>query len=132
MTGQILLASDGSDHALRATAEAVRLSKLNRSEVVVLYVLNAERDMDDSGKAYPEVENQLAETISVLQGAKVQYSVEYLHGEPGNAIAKFANNQECSCLVVGSRGLNAMQEMVLGSVSYKLMKSVACPVLVVK
>jgi len=33
---------------------------------------------------------------------------------------------------VGSRGLNSLQEMVLGSVSHKIAKRVQCPVLIVK
>ena len=132
METKLLLASDGSEHALRATAEAVKLAKLNRSEVVILYVLNADRDMDESGKVYPDIENQLTETKRVLQKSDVPYSVEFLYGEPGSAIAKYTNSQKCGYLVVGSRGLNTMQEMVLGSVSYKLMKSVECPVLIVK
>ena len=132
MDTKLLLASDGSGHALRATAEAVRLAKLSNSEVVILYVLNSDRDMDDSGKVNPDVENQLTKTKQVLQEAGVPHSVEFLHGEPGNAIAKFANSQKFGYLVVGSRGLNTMQEMVLGSVSYKLMKTVECPVLIVK
>jgi isocitrate dehydrogenase len=35
-------------------------------------------------------------------------------------------------VVIGSRGLNTLQEMVLGSVSYKVAKRVKCPVLLVK
>jgi nucleotide-binding universal stress UspA family protein len=39
----------------------------------------------------------------------------------------------CSDLmIIGSRGLNSLQEMVLGSVSYKVIKRVQCPVLIVK
>ncbi|EGR8654283.1 universal stress protein, partial [Listeria monocytogenes] len=33
---------------------------------------------------------------------------------------------------IGSRGLNSLQEMVLGSVSHKVMKRVNCPALIVK
>lgn len=35
-------------------------------------------------------------------------------------------------VLVGSRGLNLLQEMVLGSVSHKVMKRVHCPALIVK
>lgn len=35
-------------------------------------------------------------------------------------------------VLVGSRGLNSVQEMVLGSVSHKIAKRVQCPVLIVK
>lgn len=43
-----------------------------------------------------------------------------------------ANDQQFDLLVIGSRGLNTLQEMVLGSVSHKVVKRADCPVLVVK
>ena len=35
-------------------------------------------------------------------------------------------------VIIGSRGLNSLQEMVLGSVSHKVVKRVKCPVHIVK
>ncbi|MGM0899696.1 MAG: universal stress protein [Bacillota bacterium] len=35
-------------------------------------------------------------------------------------------------IIIGSRGLNALQSMVLGSVSHKVMKRASCPVMIVK
>jgi nucleotide-binding universal stress UspA family protein len=55
-----------------------------------------------------------------------------LCGEPGPEIVKYANEQKVDIVVIGSRGLNALQEMVLGSVSHKVMKRVNCPALIVK
>ncbi|WP_256592904.1 universal stress protein [Pseudomonas sp. 2822-17] len=43
-----------------------------------------------------------------------------------------ANNGEYDIVIIGSRGLNPFQEMVLGSVSHKIAKRVECPVLIVK
>lgn len=47
-------------------------------------------------------------------------------------IVKYANDQKVDIVVIGSRGLNALQEMVLGSVSHKVMKRAHCPALIVK
>ena len=55
-----------------------------------------------------------------------------LHGEPGPTIVEYANKQSCDMVVIGSRGLNKLQEMVLGSVSHKVAKRVNCPVLISK
>lgn len=55
-----------------------------------------------------------------------------LHGTPGPEIIKYANEQQVDLVVIGSRGLNSLQEMVLGSVSHKVMKRVNCPALIVK
>ena len=55
-----------------------------------------------------------------------------LKGNPSQEIIKYVNAEEIDQLVIGSRGLNTFQEMVLGSVSHKVMKHVNCPVTIVK
>ena len=50
----------------------------------------------------------------------------------GSEIVKYANEQKVDIVVIGSRGLNALQEMVLGSISHKVMKRVNCSALIVK
>ncbi|RCK13159.1 universal stress protein [Bacillus licheniformis] len=48
------------------------------------------------------------------------------------AIVSYANHHDVDIVIIGSRGLNTLQEMVLGSVSHKVAKRVKCPVLIVK
>lgn len=67
-----------------------------------------------------------------LQSNNITYKLLFLHGEPGPTIVEYANQKSFDLLVIGSRGLNSLQELVLGSVSHKVIKSVKCPVLVVK
>jgi len=62
----------------------------------------------------------------------VTYDVKILRGEPGPTIVNHANKNEFDLGVIGSRGLNTLQEMELGSVSHKVMKRVNCPALIVK
>lgn len=45
---------------------------------------------------------------------------------------EFANKGDFDVAIVGSRGLNTLQAMVLGSVSHKIVKRVKAPVLIVK
>jgi SulP family sulfate permease len=52
--------------------------------------------------------------------------------EPGPTIVKYVNENNFDVVVMGSRGLNAIQEFVLGSVSHKVAKRANCPVLIVK
>lgn len=52
-----------------------------------------------------------------------------LYGEPGPSIVYYANKEQFDLVIIGSRGLNSLQEMVLGSVSHKVVKRVKCPVL---
>lgn len=55
-----------------------------------------------------------------------------LKGEPSEEIIRYVNEKEIDQLVIGSRGLNTFQEMIVGSVSHKVMKYVKCPVTIVK
>lgn len=138
MSGKILLASDGSDHALRATEEAIKLAKALDKEIVVAYVVDFDRSKEDVLHSNSSLEReqkrkkQLESTEQKLINESVAYSVKMLHGVPGPAIVDYANEHEVSYVVLGSRGLNGLQSMVLGSVSHKVAKRVKCPVMIVK
>lgn len=129
MTTKMLLASDGSTHAFRATEEAIKLAKLNDSEVIIAYV---QKDNEKTATDSEESIKQLKGTEELLKASSIRYRIQTLTGDPGEAISDFANSQAFEFLVIGSRGLNKMQEMVMGSVSYYVMKHAQCPVLVVK
>ena len=53
-------------------------------------------------------------------------------GEAGKVIANYANDNAVALVVLGRRGLNAMQEMVFGRVSTYVMKHINCSCLLVK
>lgn len=139
MFKNILLAWDGSEHSARAVDKAIEIAKCDKaSKVVVVYVR-------DSSKAKSEVlqnwntidvtntkEQRLKTIEERVKKEEISYELTVLHGEPGPAIVEYANKNEFDVVIVGSRGLNALQEMVLGSVSHKIAKRVNCPVLIVK
>ena len=79
-----------------------------------------------------ERKRKVARVEEVLREAGKQFKLTILHGTPGPEIVKYANEKQVDLVVVGSRGLNSLQEMVLGSVSHKVMKRVHCPALIVK
>ncbi|WP_050180342.1 universal stress protein [Domibacillus robiginosus] len=138
MSGRILLASDGSNHALRAAEEAIKLAKVLNKEIVITFVVDFDQSKKDVLHSVGSIEReqkrkkQLQSTEQKMKEAGVPYSVQLLHGIPGPAIVDYANREAVSYVVIGSRGLNSLQEMVLGSVSHKVAKRVNCPVLIVK
>lgn len=139
MYKHILLASDGSKNAVRAAKEAVKIaSKSDESIVDVVYVIDIDKSKYDvlhsNSKEEVDIERRKknSEVIQYLNEAQVNYKTTILKGRPGPEIVKYANEQRVDIVVIGSRGLNALQEMVLGSVSHKVMKRVNCPALIVK
>lgn len=139
MFRKILLAADGSDHSVRASKKAAELAKLNGvNEITVVYVIDGQTSKEDvlhnQDRAVVEEKRKrrLQPVTDLLDSEDLHYKLERLHGEPGPAIVEFANKNEFDIVVVGSRGLNGLQEMVLGSVSHKVAKRVKAPVLIVK
>lgn len=139
MFKRILLASDGSDHSVRAAKKAVELAKLNgNSEITVVYVVDGQTSKEDvlhnPDRAVVEEKRKirLQPVTNMLEEENLNFRYEKLLGEPGPAIVEYANKNDFDIVVVGSRGLNGLQEMVLGSVSHKVAKRVKAPVLIVK
>ncbi|MBB5174006.1 universal stress protein [Texcoconibacillus texcoconensis] len=139
MFKHVLLAADGSDHSLRATEKAIGLiSTQDDSFMTVFYAVDTQTAKTDVLHHYDgdmlkeERKKRLAGVEEMLQKANVNYEIVERHGEPGPAIVQFANESEFDAVVVGSRGLNGFQEMVLGSVSHKVAKRVEAPVMIVK
>ncbi|WP_349408460.1 universal stress protein [Pseudalkalibacillus sp. SCS-8] len=139
MFTQILLATDGSEHAMRAAEKASIIANANQqAKVTIVYVIDGATSKSDvlsegSKEAIEEKRKQrLQTTEDILRTHKINYEVKVLRGEPGPTIVKHANDQAYDLVVIGSRGLNTFQEMVLGSVSHKVAKRVQCPVMIVK
>lgn len=139
MYNNIMLAVDGSENSLRAAKHCVFLASLiEQCTIEIVYVA-------DYAKAKSEVlhaglgeelqhsrRKRLEPVEQLLIEQKLSYNVHILHGEPAPAVVEFANRHAVDLVVIGSRGLNSLQEMVLGSVSHKVVKRANCPVLVVK
>jgi nucleotide-binding universal stress UspA family protein len=64
--------------------------------------------------------------------AGVKYTETRLVGNPAESIARYARTNACEVIVMGSRGLGAVQGMLLGSVASKVLHLVDVPVTLVK
>ena len=139
MYQHILLAADGSENSLRAAKEAVKIAKLNPDTMVtIIFVIDMVKVKTEVLHAssneglYMERRQKIVPIEQLFQDEQIKCQVEMIHGSPGPEIIKYANTQNVDLVVIGSRGLNSLQEMVLGSVSHKVMKRVQCPAMIVK
>lgn len=139
MYKKILLAVDGSVHSERSTDHAIQLGKLTTdAEVEIIYVLDFSKSKSEvlhsgSAEALEQARRQKLKKIEgKFQTEGFSYKLTMKHGDPGPTIVSYANDNHFDLVIVGSRGLNSFQEMVLGSISHKVAKRVDCPVLIVK
>ncbi|WP_411345046.1 universal stress protein [Paenibacillus sp. WLX1005] len=139
MYNHILIAADGSDNSLRAAGEAVQLAQLNPQVTVeVLFVAEPDKIKDEVLQSHNHDEIQyhrqekVQPILDTFRHAGIEPKLTTVNGEPGATIVDYAHKQNVDLIVIGSRGLNSLQELVLGSVSHKVIKRAHCPVLIVK
>jgi len=139
MYQRILLAADGSKNSIRAAQEAAKIASLIPDSIVeILFVADMSKIKSEvlHSQNHEEIElkrNQKLTPVKELLSAKnVKHQIKIITGDPGPSIVEYANNEKVDMVIIGSRGLNALQEFVMGSVSHKVVKRVQCPVIVVK
>ena len=142
MYTNILLASDGSDCALRAATAAGILADKFQSR---LTLINAFQPIPTVGP-YGEVlftglddnytlemkDLALARAGQILDEMKVPYNGRQEIGDPAAEIVRVAEAEGCDLIVVGSLGQGALKSLLLGSVSDHIVHHAHCPVLVIR
>ena len=140
MFDKILLAVDGSDHALhaaRVAAEMARGMKPKEFRIVVSYdsipVYLGEPNMqfaiDNRKKDAEEILDKAIKEVGTIPG---EIHTEMIEGDPAAAIIEVANTRESNIIIMGSRGLGRLSGLLLGSTSQKVVAHAHCPVLVVR
>ncbi len=135
----IVIGIDGSRDSEAAVAEALRLAGDLGASVTFVCARVApnimlgepfyQRELDaQAGHARAVVDDALARAAE----AGVEADYEILDGPPAEAILSVAETHDADLLVVGSRGLGAVQGVLFGSVSKSLVTRSDRPVLVVK
>lgn len=136
---KIAVAVDGSEYAVRAAKFAINLAKhMPDAELEVIFVADFDKVKDDHllTKSTDIIEWKREKKVNpVVELAKIdniKARSVILKGKPNLEIIQYVNNNAVDHLVIGSRGRNTLQEMMLGSVSHKVVKRANCPVTVVK
>lgn len=136
---KIAVAVDGSENAWRAAKHAIMLAEyLPKARLEIIYVQDHNKAKDERLLSQsPESlvfqrEQKLHPIVALAGDSAVDAEIIMLKGNPSQEIITYVNDKKIDKLVIGSRGLNSFQEMVLGSVSHKVMKHVNCPVTIVK
>lgn len=128
-----LVAVDGSDHALRAVAEAARLAgqikDCSLNLVNVQHWLSREAaETELSGRGWKASEKARA----LLAATGTPWQLHVVMGEAADAIVALSGRLGCQTIVVGSRGLGATENLLVGSVAYKVIHLSPVSVLVVR
>lgn len=141
MFKRVVVGNDGSDNAVQAIEMAAEVAKANNAELIVAHVwhlpatayigapyapLDLSKQMDETKKSAND------RAVEVLDRFGIAGKLVELEGNPADAIIGLADDEKADLIVVGSRGLGAVERFVLGSTSERIVRHAACPVLVVR
>ena len=140
---KLIVPFDSSDNATRALQHAIRLAKENGStELVIVHA-------HEPPMVYGEVSLYLTEekarqmlrqhsddvlrpAIEMASKAGVSFVSEMLMGNIPKSIVECAERQGCDGIVMGTRGMGAIGNLVMGSVATKVIHLTKLPVTIVK
>ena len=139
---RILLATDGSKEAGRATETALSLAQKTGSELRVVHVhfWASESALDPEGldpAVREEVRGRASERLEELvgeieaSGGAVEGSCLRV-GRPDAQIVAEAEEVGAGLIVMGSRGFGRVRRALVGSVSDSVVRHAHCPVMVVR
>ena len=139
---KVLLAIDGSENSLRAVSYLIKRISTAKDQcqvalVNVQYPLHGTVATFVNGaqvKQYHHDEGMkmLAPAMTELSAAGIAHSHHLFVGQPAEVISRFAQEQGCDEIIIGSRGLGNFSSMLVGSVATKIIHTATVPVVLVK
>lgn len=146
---KILLATDGSDNALRAARLAGELSCQFDVPVVAVYVLLpvpalkkvADKNEDILSGAgsmaamrgtAKAAEDILKKSVQVLERAGARYTARWERGLPAQVLCEITETEQCDLIVMGRQGAARVARRSLGSVSEHVTRCAHRSVILVK
>jgi nucleotide-binding universal stress UspA family protein len=141
MFQRILVPTDFSEHADRATRIGADLSRRYEIQMTLLYVHEpttyelpdgyVENMPSHLDRVYDELNERLTQAgrLATALGA-CRLETRVLQGQIAQQIANFANDRDL--IVMGTHGRQGLQKLLLGSIAQSVLQRAPCPVLVAR
>jgi nucleotide-binding universal stress UspA family protein len=134
----ILVAVDGSNSSKKAFEKSLYLCQKCECKLHVVHVVNCELGGDSAtifdllDKIKTKAEKMLEDYKKEADKTNTQIEIMIKEGDPAQIIIELSEKNEYDLIVMGTRGRSTFQELLLGSVSLKVIHHASCPVMVVR
>ena len=145
MFRKFLVPTDGSEHSMRAAAQAVTLAQQVGGSMIAMAVIEpypfppiSESPFAGGSAAYDEraralAEEHLAQVSHAAQKANVPCETLAVDGlYPNEEIVAAAQKRGCDAIVMGTHGRKGVSKLFAGSVTQKVFAQASVPVIVVR
>jgi nucleotide-binding universal stress UspA family protein len=135
---KVLVATDGSEHSMKAVQRALELAEKQGAQVTLMSVAYYVGDFDEMP---PYVQEKLeAEARAALKKSKAVFDQKGIKVEtaleagmvPANNIISMAEKGKFDRIIMGSTGLSGLGRVLMGSTAAKVVANAPCEVTVVR
>ena len=142
MLSKILVPIDGSANSFRALEQAIFLAtKIQEAQITVLYIIE---DLPSLYIYSPKTIEKLhadykSESAKILERCKelasksgINIHTVLVEGDPASKIIAYSEMEGFDIIMMGSRGMGKFKEMIVGSISNKVIHHAKCSVMLVR
>jgi nucleotide-binding universal stress UspA family protein len=142
MLSKILIPVDGSENSFRALEQAIFLAtKIQEAKITALYVIEdppslyiyspkiMEKVRADYESAYTKI---LERSKEMANRSGINIHTVLVEGDPASKIIGYSEMEKIDIIIIGSRGMGKFKELILGSVSNKVLHHAKCSVMLVR
>ena len=142
MLSKILVPVDGSENSFRALEQAIFLAtKIQEAQITVVYIIE---DLPSLYIYSPKIIEKLhadykSEYTKILERCKemasnsgININTVLLEGDPASKIIGYSEMEKFDLIIIGSRGMGKFKEVIIGSVSNKVLHHAKCSVMLVR
>jgi nucleotide-binding universal stress UspA family protein len=136
---KVLVATDGSEHSMKAVQRALELAEKQGAQVTLMsvayYVANYLEGMPPNiqAKLQDEAKEALKKAKAVFDAKNIPVETVLEAGlVPANLIINKAQDGKFDRIVIGSTGMNALERILMGSTAAKVVAHAPCEVTVVR
>jgi len=137
----VLVPVDGSDNSYRALDAALLLSEKLGSSITVVNVMEqvpithieSEKLLSELLEAYKKENQEILSKCSNIATEKgLSIKTLLLQGNPASVILDYSKKEKFDLVIVGSRGMGKFKQLILGSVSSKIVHHSPCAILLIR
>jgi len=139
MFKNILVAVDGSEHALRAARTAGEIARAFGSNLRLITVYDPVPTFLGEPNLQQAINARLDQAAAVISPALAEIGkidgeleAEKLEGQVAEAVLAVIEARSIDLVVMGTRGLGRLSSILIGSQSQKVVAHANCPVLLVR
>lgn len=142
---KILVAIDGSEASMDAADYAIQMAREYNSELIALHVILSDltifgpnpprhiNELKQEAQKYLDKLSEKSNLDSNNSDKKIQLRTELIASASAvGGIVGFAEKENTSLIVIGTRGRSGFKKLLLGSVAAGVVTYAHCPVMVIK